>query len=150
MSKPEPASRRLASGALAGLYRHCHRLQAIDGQLRRLLAAPIVDHVRVANYRDGELVLQADSPAWRTRLRFAVPGLERELRTSLGDLRRIRVTTRPQDLPQSRLAPPPARRLSPRASAALLALARSPHTTPRMAEALEHLAGLAEGTGRRR
>ena len=146
MSKPEPVSRQLARGPLAGLFRQCRRLQAIDGQLKRLLAAPIGDHVRVANYHDGELVLHADSPAWQSRLRFAVPGLERELRDSLADLRRIRVTTRPQTPRPAGPAGPSMvnRTISPRSSSALRALARSPRTDPRLAEALERLASLAD------
>ena len=152
MSKPEPASRQFTRGPLAGLFRHCRRLQSLDVRLRRLLAEPIADHVRVANYKDGELVLQADSPAWRSRLRFAVPGLERALRDTLDDLRRIRVTTRPQAPPRTLPVPKSKgeRTISPRSSAALRALARSPGTDPRLARALEHLARLAKDRDGRR
>jgi len=145
MSKPEPARRQLERGTLAGLLRHCRRLQTLEDRVRSLLAAPLGEHVRVANYRQGELVLHADSPAWQSRMRFVVPTLEQALRPSLDDLRRIRVTTRPP-APVRRAPSPPShhRTISPRSSAVLRALANSPGTDRRLAEALERLAGLAE------
>ncbi len=46
------------------------RLGELDAHLRRGLAAPLVDHVVLADARDdGCLVFLADHPAWATRLR---------------------------------------------------------------------------------
>ncbi len=148
MSDYEPAARLIAKGPLAALLRHCQRLRSLETLVEPLLPPPMAGHVRVANYRQGELVLQTDSPAWTTRLRFETPALERALRSRLDGFRRLTVATRPGHDPIARTRGDerPSRRprsISPRSAAALRALARSPRTDPRMARALERLAGLA-------
>jgi hypothetical protein len=74
MRKTEPISlNRLIGGRqgpLSGLLDHSRQIQHLTQALRQQLPAPMADHCRVANLRDGTLVLAADSPAWSSKIRF--------------------------------------------------------------------------------
>lgn len=43
------------------------------------IAADIAEHSRVANYRDGCLIIELDSAAWATRLRYILPEITPKL-----------------------------------------------------------------------
>ncbi len=152
MSSPRPISSHIGSnsGQLARLGRHCRLLKQIDNRLARLLPDDMASHVLVANFRAGSLVLQTDSPAWQTRLRFQVPQLQQQLAEDglLGDLREIRVTTRPQstptDRPQAPDSKPVKRQVSQKTAAVLRSLSQGDHLDPRLSRALEHIAALAD------
>ncbi|MDX1514841.1 MAG: DciA family protein [Gammaproteobacteria bacterium] len=77
MKKPDGLSVReildRASADLGTLTRTAKKIQSYDQLLNSVLDAPLRAHLQVANLRHGQLVLQADSPAWasKTRLRLA-------------------------------------------------------------------------------
>lgn len=151
MSTPEPIHHHLVSkrGPLSDLLRHCRQLMALDECVRSVLSPAMATHVRVANYDGGRLVLQVDSPAWQSRLRFEVPRLGDQLRrhTSLRGLEQIIVSTRPRPSPAgaalAREVSTP-RAHSPEAVRSLRMLARSGQVDTRLADALERLASHLE------
>ena len=74
---------RLRDGPLRDLLSHAQRLEQIERLLQRFLEPPLGEHCRVANLRQGRLLLQADASAWATRLRFQAPALIDRLRRAL-------------------------------------------------------------------
>jgi hypothetical protein len=48
--------------------------------VQTIIEPPLRHHCRVANLRDGNLILITDSPVWATRLRYLLPGLLDNLR----------------------------------------------------------------------
>lgn len=65
-----PSVGQLLSESASPALAKARRLGELDAQLRRGLAAPLADHVLLADVSDdGCLVFLADHPAWATRLR---------------------------------------------------------------------------------
>lgn len=124
MKSPKPLHKFLAAGAgndLSDLLRHARRMEHLSALVRRHLGAPLGDHCRAANLREGILLLHADASAWATRLRYELPGLLEFLRQrGQPELRSIRVKVAPPDWAPA-AAPPLAR---PRLSAAASELLR--------------------------
>lgn len=87
MSDSRPRSSRKSSGppraALDALLaepagdslRRAFWLDDLDGRLRPCLPDGLAAHARLANFDRGRLVFVVDAPAWRARLRLAVPEL---------------------------------------------------------------------------
>lgn len=71
------------------------RLNALTARVRALLPPPQRDHCRVANVKDGELVVAVEGPAWAARVRFHTPQLLADLRRQGVPLRRVRVVVSP-------------------------------------------------------
>jgi hypothetical protein len=69
-----PRTRGLKSiadvGPVARLAQRARELDTLDRQLRATLPAPLRDHVRFADLRDGRLVFLAPSSAWASRVRL--------------------------------------------------------------------------------
>lgn len=119
---------------------HARRLEALDEGLRAFLGAPLQRHCRLANLRDGILVVHADSPAWSTRLRYQ----ERQIlaymrRAAEPTVRRLVVRVKPPAIPSPRQAP--ARPLLSNRSAALLRSVAADIGDERLEKLLVHLAG---------
>ncbi|KAA9129732.1 DUF721 domain-containing protein [Marinihelvus fidelis] len=65
---------------LAGLLQRAEALARVDAVVRDLLPPSLAPHVRVANVRDGKLILCTPVAAIATRLRMEGPGLLEQLR----------------------------------------------------------------------
>jgi len=69
-----PRTRGLKSiadvGPVARLAQRARELDTLDRQLRATLPAPLREHVRFADLRDGRLVFLAPSSAWASRVRL--------------------------------------------------------------------------------
>jgi hypothetical protein len=130
-----------ASATLKALLRHAHELLRLEDDIGALLAPSIRPHCRAAGYRDGQLILMTDSPAWATRLRYQVPALLAGLRRrapALG-LREILVKVSPFTQPvEAATAPGPAMSAG---SAALLQDVANGIGDPRIRAAMLRLAG---------
>ena len=57
-------------GELKALLSHAARLESLSRQIGAWLPEPLAEHAWVANVDSQRLVLQTDSPAWATRLRY--------------------------------------------------------------------------------
>jgi hypothetical protein len=56
---------------LRRLFAHAQHLLTLQRRLRAALLEPLAGHLTVANVQQATLVLNAESPAWATRARFA-------------------------------------------------------------------------------
>ena len=99
MKRSQPFSRVLSQseGLVPRLMARARELQRLERTVLERLPQPLREHCRLANLRDGTLVLQADSPVWGARLRYSAPSLLRELARGGGvpRLRRIEILVRP-------------------------------------------------------
>ncbi len=126
---------------IAKLFRHCRLLQSLDEIIQQCLPAELAAHCRVLNYSGNRLILQTDSPAWNTLLRYQTPDLLSCLRRQdkLRGLASILIRTAPASP-----APPPRqtaqpRQLSPEAATLIRTLAAT-MSDDRLQAALQRLA----------
>jgi len=98
-SHPTTVNRLLGRGSLAPLLQRTAALRQATDLVRARLGTPLGDHCQVANWRDGTLVVQADSAAWASRLRFLAPKILAALSETQGclGLRKLKVIVRPSD-----------------------------------------------------
>jgi len=130
-----PLGRLMAAGRRLGLAN-----EALD----EFLDEPLKGRVIVARASGETLILVAESPAWSARVRYLTPQILDHLRSRLNNprLNRVKIVTRPTELP----ADPPARprpRLSSRSAALLECVARSSDNQA-LARILQRLAGRAD------
>lgn len=98
---------------MAALLAHGQLLERLSARLAHLLPAPLDEHVRVMNLREGNLVLQVDSAAWATRARFVVNHVLQRWAREMGEIpqpRSIQIRIAVAPPPPAPL--PPAPRLS--------------------------------------
>lgn len=65
---------------LSILMKKITRLHALDLAVKQQLSIPLCDYCKVANLRQGKLIIQTDSSVWATKLRFEIPVLLARLR----------------------------------------------------------------------
>ena len=105
MARARPLQ-RLLDGSLQEIAERARLLDRLTAEVRRLLPEAGA-HCQVANLRGGELIVQVDSPAWATRLRYQGKALVGQLqRRGFPELKTVRVRVAPQGGPK----PAPARR----------------------------------------
>ena len=130
---------------LRQLTDQANRLSELDRAMRNVLPANLATHVRLATINDGCLVLQAESPAWATQLRYKTPEILANLRRNpdFSAIRSIRIRNA-----LGAAEPPPrvsaARRLGHAAAGALRAQAASTDDAA-LREVLLRLAGRGAG-----
>lgn len=112
MSAGRPVRELLHAKAplLGPLVAHSRRIVHIEYLIHRQLEPDLAHHCRVANLRRGVLVIQVDSPAWATRLRYRLPALQAVLAAlpELQPLETIRLKVAPQGVPAAPVRPTPA------------------------------------------
>lgn len=118
MDKPESITTLLqeSSSHNEQLLLRARYLQHADRLLHSLLNAEFKLHCRVANIRDGLLILDVDSVAWATRLRYQLPSLLEKLQQheDLRVLSSIEIKIRPQQQTRQKSSQRP--QLSPEAA----------------------------------
>ncbi len=126
---------------LADLYRHCRLLQNIDNIVCQCLPDDLASHCQVVNFSNSRLVLQTDSPAWNTLLRYQTPDLMSQLRQHppLRGLASIHIKTMPAIPAPPHIQAAHPRHLSPDTAALIRSLATTVGD-PRLQAALQRLA----------
>ncbi|HUW37526.1 MAG TPA: DciA family protein [Rhodocyclaceae bacterium] len=132
-----------ADEAMARLAAHAGRLLSLQRLVQAAVPAALARACRVANYKLGVIVINADNGAVATKLRQLAPRLGDELRSNGVELSEIRVKVQPRDA-----APAPSTgislsAISDRTKQGLTSLsAELPQGSP-LKEALERLVGRA-------
>jgi hypothetical protein len=82
-NSPTPLNDILTTGekALKPLLKKLDELEKLQIFVKTQIEPPLNEHCRVANYRDGCLILTVDSAAFATRLRYEIPDLLEKLRS---------------------------------------------------------------------
>jgi len=65
---------------LQQLVKKAERLLDLNQRLLEQLATPLKEHCKLANWRNGCLVIETDSAVWATQLRYSSPDLLERLR----------------------------------------------------------------------
>jgi hypothetical protein len=82
---------RRPKGRLAGVIAHSDRLIRINRLLRAYLPPHLREHARIVAMTPEVWIIQTESSAWATRLRYLLPGLRKqlgdELKQSVPDLK---------------------------------------------------------------
>lgn len=134
-----PIHRFLGSGeALARLQSHAARLQRLQGALEAALPPQLADQCRVANLKDGTLVLSTRNGAGAVRVKQMLPSLLDHLVRAGHAVSTIRVKVgTPQQVDWR--APTPARHISGNAKVGLAAFAASLPADSPLRASLERL-----------
>ncbi|MFT5451432.1 MAG: hypothetical protein ACI9N9_000916 [Enterobacterales bacterium] len=69
-----------AGGDMGYLVDNLNRINRLSQTLKKVIKRPLLDHCRVAHWRDNVLVLAVDSSVWANRLRFEKLNLLSQLR----------------------------------------------------------------------
>lgn len=99
-----------SSGRFAELLSQIQRLHRLNQLLRAFLPPHLQDHVTLARLDSDAWVVQTDSSAWQTRLRYLLPSLQQPLSEKLGFAvppPQIRIVP-----PEAPPKPPPVRRMT--------------------------------------
>jgi len=131
---------------LARLTGHAAILLRLQDRLAATLPEPLRPAVRVANLKDGRLLLHADNGAVATRLRQQAPTLVSALRLQGGEVTGIEVRVQPRNPPSTPPAATPAMPPGAQARQALATLADRLEPPSPLRKALQRL--LARGMGR--
>ena len=131
--------RFLGSGeALARLQDHAARLRRLQGTLEAALPAALAEQCRVANCKDGTLVVSTRNGATAVRLKQMLPSLLEHFARTGHVLDTIKVKVGTPEQVEWR-APPPERHISATAKQGLSAFAESLPVDSPLREALERL-----------
>lgn len=130
------------SGKLAQLQHKAHQIQVINQILTNDLLPGSEHYCRVANVRNGTLVIEVASGAWFTRLQSMRINLINQLRAQvLPALISIEIKVNPQLFIEEQELKPNTRKISPQTAEHLTDLAQ--HSPPELAQILLRLAKLA-------
>jgi hypothetical protein len=99
-------------GVLAYIQNKVTQLKKLNQIWHVEISADLAEHTRVANFREGYLIVECDSAAWATRLRYLLPDITANLlkHPDLRDLTHIEWSIQPQfhatSSQHSKIAPP--------------------------------------------
>ncbi len=83
---------------LAFIQNKVQQLTKLNRIWQAEISGDLAEHTRVANFRDGYLIVECDSAAWATRLRYTLPDITQKLlkHSDLRDLTHIEWNIQPQ------------------------------------------------------
>lgn len=126
---------------LAFIQNKVQQLTKLNHIWQAEISGDLAEHTRVANFRDGYLIVECDSAAWATRLRYTLPDITQKLlkHSDLRDLTHIEWNIQPQfHAPNTQLSQLPP--VLSNASAALLKNAADNIQVKTLQEALLRIA----------
>jgi hypothetical protein len=94
-----------AEGELQPVLAKARDLRALAGLVQGFFPADLARQVRVANYRDGEVVLVAANPAAGAKLRLLAPTLSRFLSERRWQVNSVSIRVQPNSSRQASVAP---------------------------------------------
>lgn len=99
---------RRPKGRLARLIAQNDRLAHINRVLRAYLPHHLQEHARIVSLGQQHWLLQTDSSAWASRLRYSLPQLQQQLTEHFGDIPPLKLRVQPaptddDDPPQRRM-----------------------------------------------
>jgi len=143
INRPQPLEQLLNDGQFRRLCRHSQVLRTLQRHFGACCDKHRLQQCRVANFRNGILVIEVGSAAWRQRLNLLRVTLLSELRQQLPQLVTLEVVQNPAmvNAAGSRTSTERKRKISPQAAAHLEALAAT--APPGLQEKLRRLAALA-------
>nr|WP_086938442.1 DciA family protein [Thaumasiovibrio occultus] len=68
--RPQGASHLLERGTLSEITERAKLLDQLGKKVKSCVSPSLGSHLRIANYRDGLLILEVSSPSWAQRVNF--------------------------------------------------------------------------------
>src|SRR5687767_2802150 len=131
MVRPLKLDRILAAeAALQPVLAKAHELRALAGLLDGFLPPELARQARVVNYRDGELVLLAASPAAAAKLRLLAPSLVNFFLKQRLQVNSVSLRVQPNETRREHAAPQKTANLSTSALARLRTLYNEMRNSP--------------------
>ena len=87
----------VSSDRLSQICNHIKIINELQIKLAGDLGSPLNQHVAVADYRQGTLVLHADSAAWAAKLRYNTPDILSACKSDLPGIRTVRIRVVPAE-----------------------------------------------------
>lgn len=132
----------LQSGRLPDIAEKAELLIYLDQHVKQIVAGPVAEQLKVANFRQGVLVVETTSAAWAARINFQKPKLLTQLQAeTLTILTAIEVKVNPRLALYDAKPKQTQKQLSPAAAEHIAALAE--HVSGTLGEKLKRLANLA-------
>lgn len=126
--------------SLARLIGRANQIARINDTFRSLVPPNMQDHAVLTRLETDAWIIQADSSAWATRLRYSLPRLRRRLAEQLNtNVPTLRVRVKPADSAPPPPPPPRRLRMSHEAADLIEGTAKS-MSDQRLAAALKRLA----------
>ena len=99
-----PHALRQKSEVLSPILDRIDHLTKLNAFIKDYLEEPLVNYCRVANFRDGCLVIETDSAVWATQLRYLTPDLLNALRSkgNMPQLRSIKTHIQPSEVSEAK------------------------------------------------
>jgi hypothetical protein len=148
MQTPRHVNKLLSASSdnLHRLVDHCSQLQRVTRLVCEFLPSPLNQHCQVANIRDKQLILHADSSVWASMLHYRTPALLEFLNQQPGleHISNIRTRTLPHNPESSDNNPSPARLT--RTTASLIGNLADSMSNPALKKALLRLARHSTGS----
>ncbi|ASF16833.1 DUF721 domain-containing protein [Shewanella xiamenensis] len=130
------------SGTLPDIAEKAELLLYLDQHVKQIVAGPVAEQLKVANFRQGVLVVETTSAAWAARINFQKPKLLAQLQAeTLPILTAIEVKVNPRLALYDAKPKQAHKALSPAAAEHIAALAENVSGT--LGEKLKRLATLA-------
>ena len=134
----QPLHHYLGSNTLAGLHEHAQRLNRLQAALTRILPGKLGAACKVANYKQGTLILTARSGAAASRIKQMIPSMLEQLQTDGQPVEHIRIRVGMPEEPRQQPRTNP-RTVGPQARNSLLELMDSLPEDEPLRQSLERL-----------
>ncbi|MCL1095863.1 DUF721 domain-containing protein [Shewanella kaireitica] len=129
-------------GNMPNLAEKAELLLHLDNYVKKVLTGPVIEQLKVANLRQGTLVIETTTAAWAARINFQKPKILQMLQAeTLPMLTAIEVKVNPSLLMYETKSKPAHNHISENAAAHIEALAE--HAEGTLAVKLKRLAALA-------
>jgi hypothetical protein len=129
-------------GQLPSLAEKAELLLHLDHYVKQVVTGPVTEHLKVANFRQGILVIETTTAAWAARINFQKPKMLQQLQLeTLPMLSAIEVKVNPGLNMYQAKSKPAHNQISETAAAHIQALAE--HTEGSLGQKLKRLAALA-------
>lgn len=129
-------------GQLPSLAEKAELLLHLDHYVKQVITGPVTEHLKVANFRQGVLVIETTTAAWAARINFQKPKMLQQLQAeTLPMLSAIEVKVNPGLNMYETKSKPAHNQISETAAAHIQALAD--HTEGSLGQKLKRLAALA-------
>ena len=73
-----------SGGGLAQVLQRAKQLRKLSFQLKKMVDAPLNEHIHVANIRDNILIIGTDSAVWHTRIKYLAPTILEQVKQIKG------------------------------------------------------------------
>ncbi|MFW0078883.1 MAG: DciA family protein [Coxiella endosymbiont of Haemaphysalis qinghaiensis] len=95
LSSPKSIAQCFQTSSLKLIVQKSHKILAVEKFLNQIMPPEIPPHCQIMNLTQRTLILQLESSAWATRVRYLVPHLLKQFAQQNLGIQRIKCRVRP-------------------------------------------------------